>query len=258
MEAVLMLGKLISGFLVSLAALSSLSAQTTDTKPGAPGEVKPLIKAAEEVELIEGKVTFVTDGDQFRVRTSDGKVFPIRIHGIDAPEQDQEYGVKSRKRLEDQILEKDVKVVVQRVDSEGRYVGTVFLNGQDVGLRLLENGSAWHYKRTSGEQSSDVRAKYARAELKAREGRSGLWSDPMPIPPWEFRDEAETTTALASNAATAVPLAANSQAQAARDPKPEPASGRVYTLGPRGGCYYLNSSGSKVYVKDKSLCQKPQ
>lgn len=31
------------------------------------------------------------------------------------------------------------------------------------------------------------------------------------------------------------------------------ASSRTYVKGPRGGCYYLNSGGSKVYV-DKSFC----
>lgn len=31
-------------------------------------------------------------------------------------------------------------------------------------------------------------------------------------------------------------------------------SSRTYHLGPRGGCYYLNSSGNKVYV-DRSLCK---
>jgi hypothetical protein len=30
-------------------------------------------------------------------------------------------------------------------------------------------------------------------------------------------------------------------------------SGRVYIRGPRGGCYYISSSGSKVYV-DRSMC----
>lgn len=30
-------------------------------------------------------------------------------------------------------------------------------------------------------------------------------------------------------------------------------SGRTYTLGPRGGCFYLSAGGSRVYV-DKSLC----
>lgn len=29
--------------------------------------------------------------------------------------------------------------------------------------------------------------------------------------------------------------------------------GRTYIRGPRGGCYYINSSGNKTYV-DRSLC----
>lgn len=35
--------------------------------------------------------------------------------------------------------------------------------------------------------------------------------------------------------------------------KPADSSGRTYTKGPRGGCYYLNSSGKKVYV-NKEHC----
>lgn len=37
-------------------------------------------------------------------------------------------------------------------------------------------------------------------------------------------------------------------------PQPaQPAPDRVYVRGPRGGCYYLSSSGRKVYV-DHSMC----
>jgi hypothetical protein len=37
-------------------------------------------------------------------------------------------------------------------------------------------------------------------------------------------------------------------------PKPAADGSRTYTKGPRGGCYYLNSSGKKVYV-DHGLCK---
>jgi hypothetical protein len=36
-------------------------------------------------------------------------------------------------------------------------------------------------------------------------------------------------------------------------PDPKPVSSRKYMKGPKGGCYYINSSGKKVYV-DRSLC----
>ncbi|MCA1851697.1 MAG: thermonuclease family protein [Beggiatoa sp.] len=46
---------------------------------------------------------------------------------------------------------------------------------------------AWHYKRYEREQSPEDRVAYARAEETARAERRGLWRDPKPVPPWEFR-----------------------------------------------------------------------
>lgn len=237
-------------------ALSSLQAQSLESNPQAkpsPAVARTPNVAPPEVGLIEGKVVLVTDGDQIRVKTGEGNVYSVRLQGVDAPEQKQEYGVKAQKDLEDLILDKEVKVIVHRRDSQGLYMGTVFRKGQDIGLRVLENGNGWHYKRVSGEQSSDVRARYALAELKAREAKAGLWSDPMPIPPWEFREEIETVDAPVTQKAEAVSLTNKTP----RAPKSEAVPGRVYVLGPRGGCYYFNAAGTKVYVDDKTLCTKP-
>jgi micrococcal nuclease len=216
-------------------------------------------------EFIEGKVIMVPDGDEVRVKAADGKTFTVRILGIDAPEKDQDFGTAARRELETRVLDKEVKVIVHRRDSEGRYMGIVFREGQDIGVRMLENGSAWHYKRVSGEQSSEARVRYAKAELKAREAKAGLWAASMPMPPWEFREEADVAAGAGSNketvqqpqAAQIVNTASTVPETPAAPTTSENKSGRTYHLGPRGGCYYLNASGSKVYVKDKSLCPKP-
>ncbi len=203
--------------------------------------------------------------DHISVRTADSRVFPIRIQGIDAPEVDQAYGKRSRKRLSDMVLNKEVKVIIHKRDIYDRYVGTVFHNGVDIGLKQIENGMAWHFKRFSGEQSADVRARYARAELKARNDRNGLWSARAPIPPWEFREEEfaadpdpdDEDVAVQATAANTLPQAkaGNSGSAENAEPKPSPpGDGRTYIRGPRGGCYYVNARGSKVYVRDKSLC----
>lgn len=210
-------------------------------------------------EFIEGKVIIVPDGDEVRVKTSSGNAYTVRLLGIDAPESKQDFGVAARKDLEARVLDKDVKVIVHRKDSEGRYMGTVFVEGQDIGVRMLENGSAWHYKRVSGEQSSEARVRYAKAELKARESKLGLWAAAMPMPPWEFRDE--TSAGEVETKTTSLPVVqiASTRTPDSTTPAPpaERQDSRTYTLGPRGGCYYLNNAGSKVYVKDKSLCTKP-
>ena len=46
---------------------------------------------------------------------------------------------------------------------------------------------AWHYKKYQREQSPQDRVKYSDAELEARRHKDGLWSDPNPTPPWEYR-----------------------------------------------------------------------
>jgi endonuclease YncB( thermonuclease family) len=56
-----------------------------------------------------------------------------------------------------------------------------------VNLVLVVDGWAWHYKKYAGEQSSSDRLLYASAEEDARSQRSGLWSDPHAIPPWDWR-----------------------------------------------------------------------
>jgi endonuclease YncB( thermonuclease family) len=63
----------------------------------------------------------------------------------------------------------------------------VLLDGEDVNLEQVEAGMAWHYKKYQGEQSVSDRVKYADAERDARRRKLGLWRDPDPMPPWEYR-----------------------------------------------------------------------
>jgi len=62
--------------------------------------------------------------------------------------------------------------------------------------------------------------------------------------------EAKTTTGTASGDAKPLLLSSPSVSTPASKPA---ASSRTYLKGSRGGCYYLNSSGNKVYV-DRTLC----
>ena len=74
-----------------------------------------------------------------------------------------------------------VAVDVRDVDRYGRLVGRVVYEGQDLSLALIRQGLAWHYKEYSSDQL------LADAEDQARASRLGIWSQPDPIPPWEFR-----------------------------------------------------------------------
>jgi len=53
----------------------------------------------------------------------------------------------------------------------------------------VKAGMAWHYKEYAREQSPEDRELYARAEEEARAQHRGLWLDPNPVEPGQFRRE---------------------------------------------------------------------
>ncbi|MGH8729145.1 MAG: thermonuclease family protein [Burkholderiales bacterium] len=63
-------------------------------------------------------------------------------------------------------------------------------------FRQIEDGLAWHFKKYEDEQPAMDRVKHSRAESDARAARVGLWRDPQPVPPWEFRGRARAQGVL--------------------------------------------------------------
>ena len=131
----------------------------------------------------------VADGDTVTVLDSASTQYRIRLSGIDAPESHQAFGTQSRKNLSELVFGKDVTVLYDKTDQYGRLVGKIMVNGQDVNLEQVREGMAWHYKEYEREQSPEDRAIYARAEDEARAQHRGLWQDPNPIEPSQFRRE---------------------------------------------------------------------
>ena len=217
--------------------------------------------ADEAKELIEGKVVSVENGDTIIVQVG-GEIpftYLVKLQAVDAPDIGQPYYENSRNALSKLVYKKDVKVVVNSIYAKGMAIGTVFRNGRDVGLEMLEKGFAWHFKRFAYQQPSSDRKSYAEAQDYASASGLGLWSENRPTPPWVFRGEnaagTSPTTAASVPAPDPMPAGSTLKGSASRPPvssSSEP--GRKYILGPRGGCYYVASGGGKVYVKDKSLC----
>jgi len=65
----------------------------------------------------------------------------------------------------------------------------VYLDGVDVNLQQVRAGLAWWYRQYRREQSPEQRAAYEQTEADAREEQRGLWRDPSPVPPWQWRRE---------------------------------------------------------------------
>ncbi|OYU45717.1 MAG: nuclease [Burkholderiales bacterium PBB4] len=137
-------------------------------------------------DTLEGKVVGISDGDTITV-LDDRREVKVRVSGIDAPEKKQPFGQRSKEHMSECAFGKTVAIEWRKTDRYGRTIGKVVVDGVDCGLRQIELGMAWHYKAYAKEQSPVDRAAYAEAESQAQARRAGLWSDPHPMPPWEFR-----------------------------------------------------------------------
>lgn len=161
-----------------------------------------LASAASAPNSLEARVVGVTDGDTVTVLDSHKVQYKVRLAGIDAPEKDQPFGSRAKQSLSNAVMGKDVRVEWSKQDRYGRLVGKVWVTpvshpctttGEpcpktlDVGRAQLTVGLAWHYKEYEKEQSEEDRLAYAFDEREARARKVGLWSDPDPTPPWDWR-----------------------------------------------------------------------
>ena len=136
---------------------------------------------------LEGKVIRVVDGDSITVLDSEKEQQKIRLAGIDAPERKQPYGKVARQFLAKHIFKQQVCVGWYKRDKYQRLVGVVRFEGEDMNLKLVKAGLAWHYKQYQNEQSKSDRLLYADAHEKAEDSEVGLWGDAKPIAPWLWR-----------------------------------------------------------------------
>ena len=134
-----------------------------------------------------GRVVGVGDGDTLTVRTDDGRRVRVRLAGIDAPEHDQPYGAAATRSLTALALNRTVRVRRVAEDDYGRVVGAVFAGGRDLDAEQVRRGMAWVYRRYARS-----RRLYA-LEAEAKQARRGLWADPNPIPPWDWRHGGKTS-----------------------------------------------------------------
>ena len=131
---------------------------------------------------IIGKVVGVSDGDTITVLDDmDQGNFRIRLDKIDAPEKKQAFGNKAKQYLSSLIFGKKVSIRYKSIDRYGRILGVIYLDGAEINLQMVQNGYAWHYS------YFDKTPAYIEAEKQARAEKKGLWQDPNPINPYQFR-----------------------------------------------------------------------
>lgn len=128
------------------------------------------------------KVIGIKDGDTF-VLLMEGKEQAVRLEHIDCPEKKQPFGRKAKQFASDLCFGKFVTVIHKNgYDRNKRLIAELMLtDGSIVNKELVRNGLAWHFKKYS------VDIAYANLETEARKKGIGIWSQPDPIAPWEWR-----------------------------------------------------------------------
>lgn len=129
-------------------------------------------------------VIAVTDGDTLIVApTTEGGLVRIRLHGIDAPERRQDYGEEAKNFVGETVLSALVEIDDLGIDRYGRIVAVVTLqDGETLQATLLRAGLAWVWSRYCRDC-----ADWESLQAESRAAGRGLWQDPAPVPPWDWR-----------------------------------------------------------------------
>ena len=133
-----------------------------------------------------GEVVGVIDGDSIRVM-HDGQSEQIRLIGVDCPEKRQPFGRKAKEYTSELVFGQVVTVYGDKRDRYGRTLAKVLLpDGRNLNQELIKAGLAWWFRK----YSKDLRLR--ELERVARIAKLGLWADPHPVPPWEWRARVKT------------------------------------------------------------------
>ena len=133
-----------------------------------------------------GLVVRILDGDTIEV-LHNRQPERIRLSGIDCPEKGQPFGQKAKHAASALLFAKEVTLHTHGKDKYRRTLADVLLSdGTNVNTVLVAGGWCWWYPKYA-RQNKELK----RLESEARVAKRGLWADPYPVPPWEWRKRKE-------------------------------------------------------------------
>ena len=138
---------------------------------------------------IQCKVVGISDGDTLTCLLERTPI-KIRLQHIDAPESTQAFGNRAKQALANLTFKKNVTIHISGYDKYQRLLGVIYDGKQNINLTLVELGMAWAYSQTH--------PIYQQAQQQAQANKIGLWRDPNPINPadWRASKRSDTTQNL--------------------------------------------------------------
>lgn len=184
--------------------------------PGSKGSATPIapitipenVEWAKPVVAVQSKtkggekavVTYVGDGDGASLLRKDGSSIKCRIDTIDAPETakpafgkpGQAFGEEAKRTLQDLIDKKEVTLTVtqeaasgppSKANNYGRALCKIEVQGKNVDLQMIQKGAAWLFTKYGTAPDPALE----NAERVAKLKKEGLWANPNPERPGDFR-----------------------------------------------------------------------
>lgn len=132
---------------------------------------------------ITAKVIGVSDGDTITVLLDGNIQKKIRLAEVDCPESGQAFGKNAKQFTSGEVFGKEITFIQTDVDRYGRIIARVYY-GEDrkyLSEEIIMAGWGWWYYFYSQDEV------LGEMEQQARHEKKGLWADPNPITPWEYR-----------------------------------------------------------------------
>lgn len=129
-----------------------------------------------------GRVVGIIDGDTIEV-LHNNRADRIRLTGIDCPEKGHAYGQRAKQAMSELVYGKEVTLQTHGKDKYKSTLADVLLpDGTNVNHELVKDGWCWWYRKYAPGNTE-----LENLEKDARDAKKGLWTDPAPMPPWEWR-----------------------------------------------------------------------
>jgi len=165
-------------------------------------KAKAYLSFLQRQKRVPAVVDFVSSGSRFKVIIPRENVrLTLVLGGIRAPrtarnptEESEPFGPEALEYASKRCMQRDVEIDVTDIDRVGGFIGTMYVNRENVAKGLVEEGlAAVHYY--SAEKSGNANELLA-AEKRAKEARKGLWHN------WSPEDDEENSHDSPANVGT--------------------------------------------------------
>lgn len=151
-----------------------------------PAKAKGYLGFLQRKKRVPAVVDFVSSGSRFKVIIpSENARLTFVLGGIRAPrtarnatEQSEPFGPEALEYSSKRCMQRDVEIDVDDVDRVGGFIGTMYVNRENVAKGLLEEGLA-SVNEYSAEKSGHATELFA-AENRAKQAKKGVWKDWTP------------------------------------------------------------------------------